>query len=215
MEQIAAAVAEAHHRIANSLALLASLVRLQARACLKEQALTASALRLLLDGIAARLNAIARLHRLLSQTPPEGDVALKPHLGEVCQDMIAAFSSPERPVRVACTGADCQVPVRHIHGLDLILCEIFINALKYARPGDAALILTVDCVPADGRLLLTVSDNGAGLPEGFDPAAQGGLGFRVIRSLAGEIGASLEIAAAGPGLGFRLSLPAAPSGKLS
>jgi len=211
MGQIAAAAAEAHHRIANSLALLASLVRLEARAAIRTgQGLSAFDLRRVLDGIATRLTAVARLHRFLSQMPLEGSTPLRPYLREICEDMIAAFSSPEQPLTVTHTGGDCQVPVRHVHDLALILCEIFINALKHAHPRGQPLAMRVDCVTAeDGRTVLTVSDDGVGLPDGFDPFHQGGLGFQVIRALASDMGAPLEIASNGAGLAFRLRLPAA------
>ena len=100
----------------------------------------------------------------------------------------------------------------------LILCEVFINAMKYAHPAGVPLIMTVDCrASTDGRLVLSVSDDGVGLPEGFNIAADGGMGFRVIRSLASEIGAELQINSTNLGLSFRLSLPASSmaSAKLS
>jgi two-component sensor histidine kinase len=90
--------------------------------------------------------------------------------------------------------------------------------MKYAHPAGVPLVMRIDCAPsADGRLVLTISDDGVGLPEGFDPIKDGGLGFRVIRSLASEIGATLEITSGGLGLSFRLSVPgsAMPSGRPS
>jgi two-component sensor histidine kinase len=91
----------------------------------------------------------------------------------------------------------------------LILCEIFINAMKYAHPTGVPLIMVVDCEPsADGRLVLTISDDGVGLPEGFQPEQNGGMGFKVMRSLAAEIGGELQILSTHLGLSFRLSLPA-------
>ena len=69
--------------------------------------------------------------------------------------------------------------------------------------------MALDCrATSDGRLVLTVSDDGVGLPEGFDPANNGGLGFRVMRSLAAEIGAEFQIETSNLGLSFRISLPA-------
>jgi two-component sensor histidine kinase len=210
MEQVAAAIAEAHHRIANSLALLAGLVRLKARATRARDRLSASEFQRLLEDVAVRLAAVARLHRFLSQMPLEGSAPLRPYLRAICEDMIAAFSSPEQPLTVTHTGGDCQVPVRHVHDLALILCEIFINALKHAHPRGGPLAMRVDCMAgADSRAILTVSDDGEGLPAGFDPLHQGGLGFQVIRGLAAGMGAPLEIASGGPGLAFRLRLPAA------
>jgi two-component sensor histidine kinase len=218
MEQVATTLAEAHHRIANSLALLASLTRLQARAGLRAgQTMTAPELHHLLNGIAARLNAVAHLHRVLSQMPLEGRAPLRPYLREVCQDLIAAFSSPERPITAAHTGDDCELPVKHAHGLALMVCEIFINALKHAHPDGARLTVRVDCALAeDGRTILTIGDDGVGLPEGFNQAGGSGLGLRVIQALAGNMGATLDIVS-GPGLSFRLAMPASvlPGVKLS
>ena len=90
----------------------------------------------------------------------------------------------------------------------LILCEAFINAMKYAHPAAVPLIMTVDCsLGRDGKLALTVSDDGVGLPDGFDTEKSGGLGFRVMRSLAAEIGGELRIQSTPLGLTFRIALP--------
>jgi len=101
------------------------------------------------------------------------------------------------------------VLMRHVQPLVLILCEIFINAVKYAHPAGVPLILVVDCeASADGELLLTVSDDGVGLPEGFQPERDGGMGFKVMHRLAQEIGSELRILSTHLGLSLRLSLPA-------
>jgi len=54
-----------------------------------------------------------------------------------------------------------------------------------------------------------VSDDGVGLPEGFDPEKSGGLGFRVMRSLAAEIGGALQIQSTPLGATLRVSLACA------
>jgi two-component sensor histidine kinase len=203
-------IAEANHRIANSLTLLVSLVRMQANAIGKRaQPLTSAEARLALEAVAARIGTISQLHRLLSHSPSDGTTNLKPHLREVADTLVAALSSAERPITVKHSGADCLVLVRHVQPIILILCEIFINAMKYAHPAQLPLTMMVDCAPAtDGRLVLMIGDDGVGLPEGFDPHKSQGLGLRVIRSLAAEIGATLDIRSSGLGLMFRLSMPA-------
>ncbi|OAI45035.1 hypothetical protein AYO42_03630 [Rhizomicrobium sp. SCGC AG-212-E05] len=202
-------VAEANHRIANSLTLLVSMVRMQAVSVKKNPAPLSNAdVRLMLDGIAARIHTISQLHRILSRTGDDGVLSLKPHLEEVTGTLVAALSSPEQQVKVMHTGTDCMVPMRHVQPIVLILCEVFINAMKYAHPANVPLIMTVDCsVSGDGRLVLTISDDGVGLPEGFDADKSGGLGFRVMRSLAAEIGGTLQIQSTHLGLTFRVALP--------
>jgi len=203
-------VAEANHRIANSLTLLVSMVRMQALSTAKRQEpLGTAEVRLMLEGVAARISTIGQLHRLLSHVPHDGCTSLVPHLRDVSAAMVAALSSSEQMVTVEHSGSDCMVLTRQVQPLILIICEVFINAMKYAHPTGVALVMRIDCAPAaDGRLLLTISDDGVGLPEGFDPASHGGLGFRVIRSLASEIGATLEVTSSSLGLCFRLSMPA-------
>jgi two-component sensor histidine kinase len=203
-------VAEANHRIANSLSVLVSMVRMQSMSVKKSAENYSNAeVRQLLDGVAARINTISQLHRILSQVGSDGAISLKPHLHEVTDALVAALSSPEQSVRVMHTGGDCMVQMRQVQPIVLMLCEIFINAMKYAHPSGVPLIMLVDCsVSGDGRLVLTMSDDGVGLPEGFDPAQSSGMGFKVMRSLAGELGGELQIQSTHLGLSFRLSLAA-------
>jgi two-component sensor histidine kinase len=203
-------VAEANHRIANSLTLLVGMVRMQAISIKKNSAPMISAeVRLLLDGVAARINTIAQLHRLLSHTADDGVISLRSHLQEITDALVGGLSSPEQMARVVHTGCDCMVQMRQVQPIMLILCEIFINAMKYAHPAGMPLVMTVDCnVGADGILTLTISDDGVGLPEGYDPQKTGGMGIRVMRSLAAEIGAELQVQSTHLGLTTRLSLPA-------
>lgn len=203
-------VAEANHRIANSLTLLVGMVRMQAASLKKRQELLSNAeVRHLLDGVAARINTISQLHRILARAGGDGVISLRPHLCEVTDALVAALSSPEQAVRVVHTGGDCMILMRQVQPIVLILCEVFINAMKYAHPAGAPLIMVVDCsTSGDGRLVLSISDDGVGLPDGFLPERNGGMGFKVMRSLAAEIGGDLQIQSTHLGLTFRLSLPA-------
>jgi two-component sensor histidine kinase len=202
-------VAEANHRIANSLTLLIGMVRMQAVTVKKRaEPFSNAEVRHLLDGIAARLSTISQLHRILGRSGQDGVISLKPHLHEVTDALVAALSSERQEVRVMHTGDDCMVMMRQVQPLVLILSETFINAMKYAHPSGVPLVMVVDCSSTpDGQLMLTISDDGVGLPEGFDPLTGGGMGFKVVRSLAAEIGAHLDIRSTHLGLSFRLSLP--------
>ncbi len=203
-------VAEAHHRVANSLALLISMVRMQAVSLKKQQGpFSEIEVHQLLDGIVARIHTISHLHRILSFTASDGVLSLRPHLRDVTDALVAALASPEQAVRVVHTGGDCMVSMRQVQPIVLMLCEIFINAMKYAHPTGVPLIMMVDCsAGADGRQILTICDDGVGLPEGFEVGHGGGMGFKVMRSLAAEIGSELDIRSTHLGLSFRLALPA-------
>lgn len=204
-------IAESNHRIANSLTLLVSMVRMQAQAAARRtDPVSPADIRLALEAVAARIGTIGQLHRMLSLLPQDGTASLRPHLCEVTDTLVQALSSPEQTVRVEHTGDNCMVQMKYMQPLILIICEAFINAMKYAHPAGVPLVLTVGCrSSSDGHLIVDISDDGVGLPEGFDPYQKGGLGFRVIRSLAAEIDAELKIHSSELGLTFRLSIPAA------
>src|SRR6185369_1844734 len=89
-------VAEANHRIANSLTLLVGMVRLQASSAKKRAEPYSNAeVRHMLDGVAARITTISQLHRTLSHGGTEGIISLRPHLHDVTHALVQAFSSPE------------------------------------------------------------------------------------------------------------------------
>ncbi len=52
-----------------------------------------------------------------------------------------------------------------------------------------------------------MSDDGVGLPEGFDPAKDGGIGFQIIRTLTAEIDGLLDVSSDNLGATFRLKVP--------
>src|SRR5665213_1386068 len=122
-----AIVAEADHRIANSLALLGGLVRLQPGAVAKTPRSYSSAeVRLMLDGVAARISTVAQVHHRLAKLP-EGVVAFGAHLHEICDGLIAAFSSEQQPVRIDYRCGDCLVQTKHVQPLTLIATELVLN----------------------------------------------------------------------------------------
>ncbi|HET7838782.1 MAG TPA: sensor histidine kinase, partial [Rectinemataceae bacterium] len=67
----------------------------------------------------------------------------------------------------------------------LIINELVSNALKYAFPGEASGHIRLVLERRDGReIFLGVTDDGVGLPPGFDPRRDGHMGMKIVFSLA-------------------------------
>lgn len=98
--------------------------------------------------------------------------------------------------------ADVAIP------LGLMLTEIITNANKYAY-GDAGGPILVDVRREDGRLILSVTDHGRGVPAGFrfDGNSQATLGRRRIASTARQLSGTLEVRDAQPGTMVVFSMP--------
>ena len=202
-------VSEANHRVANSLTLLSGLVRMQARAAGRAaQPFSNAEVRLMFDGVAARIATVGQLHRMLAHLPLDGAVDLGAHIRDLGNTLVAAFSSEQQPVLVEHHGAECHVLTTNVQPLTLILCELLTNAMKYAHPSGVAVNIVVHCEAlADGNLTVSVSDDGVGLPEGFDIQKDGGIGFQVIRTLTAEMGAQMDVSSDNLGATFRLTIP--------
>ncbi len=91
----------------------------------------------------------------------------------------------------------------------LVIAEMMTNALKHAHPTGIPVIVNVSCCRTDdGSICIEVLDDGIGFPEGFDESKDGGLGVRLMRSLAEQIDAELHFTNDGAGSSYRLTVQA-------
>ena len=80
----------------------------------------------------------------------------------------------------------------------LAIHELVANSLKHAFPGGMAavgvprVILRSRALP-DGGFELEVEDNGAGLPEGFDPRKSRTLGLQLVFTLIKQLKGVVEV----------------------
>jgi two-component sensor histidine kinase len=192
---------EADHRVRNSLQLVSSALRLQgmrkgADPRLREEFAQAS----------RRIEAVARTHERLHRPGAAGEIEFAGYLRGLCADLAAALAHPAIEV----DAADSPVAADKAVSLGLVANELVTNACKHARLDGAPGRVRVGLSRlGDGTLRLSVADEGAGLPEGFDPARSAGLGMRIIHGLARALGARLEVDPGPPGARFAVLLPAA------
>lgn len=201
-------LSEAQHRIANNLALIAGYTRLQATRLHKSgQPLSAREASIVLEEVAARIETVGELHRLLS-APGHGaqGIDLGRFLAKLCGGLMETVSFAGDTSIAHRDAGGCMVRPDQATPVALIVCELVTNALKYAHPTGVAGRILVSCRSTGDGLVVEVSDDGVGLSEDFDPTADGGLGFRVVRGLARQLGADLAYQSGGLGLTVRLTL---------
>jgi two-component sensor histidine kinase len=201
---------EVTHRIANSLCLLASTVSLRARHLTKQPRLMSShEVAQLLDEISARIVAVGQLHREIATQPGAAHLDLNEHLRNLCESIIAAVAQPGQFELLPSAEGVCAVKTDKILPICMIVAEAITNSLKYAHPTGVRGTLEIGCRrDADGSAVIEVADDGVGLPEDFDPLADGGLGSRTMDILARQLDAEISFIARPTGLCFRLRLPA-------
>jgi len=183
---------EADHRVANSLMLVASLLRGQAREMAKLPYVTGSEIKAALDDAAARVDAISQLHRLLSSSPnteSADSAAYLRGIGEAARRFGAIGTSITVNYDLA---NNLPLDPRRLSALGMLTSEAIINALKHAHPSGVDGTISVGFRKIGDECVLLIEDDGVGLPDGFNPMSDGGLGFRTMRQLALQLRARLN-----------------------
>ncbi|KAA0577585.1 DUF4118 domain-containing protein [Azospirillum sp. Sh1] len=191
---------ELQHRVANNMQFVSSLLDLQRRSVARSPDGAMAAL----EEAGRRLDTMARLHRRLHD-PRSGD-EFGSHVEALCRDMLAAAGVPGVACRVAVRAAP-QSPER-VLALAMLIVEALTNSLKHAFAGRGGGTVTIELNPVPGQpgqLHLLVTDDGIGLPDGFDVQRLPSLGWKIIQSLAAQLCGELSYGAAG-GSGTRIEL---------
>ncbi len=199
LEQKDLLIREVNHRVKNSLQLVSSLLSLQAR-----QINDPGVQRKFHDAV-SRILTIAHVHEQLCRIEHIRTVAFGLYLRELCADLERSASTDERS-HILVDAADIELPVAQAIPLALIVNELVTNACKYARPGGACTVTVSFAARPEGGWSLSVADDGIGLPDGFDLAAPGSLGLRLISALATQLGGTVAIDRTAPGACFRVDL---------
>jgi len=173
---------ELGHRVKNHLGMIVSLLRL------KQSRQTDHAAAEDFARAIERINTIAYLHDRLYRSGNVENVDVEKYLGDICDNLQASLLADTgirivREVEPFAFHVDQAVPI------GLIVNEVITNAFKYAfAPGEDGQI-TVRLRVRGERATLTISDNG----RGFGPNRTQGVGTRLVRALAEQIGARLRV----------------------
>jgi two-component sensor histidine kinase len=193
-------VSEANHRIANSLAAVAALVQQQIGGLREDQPpVEARQVRQLLAEVRARVDAVARLHRALSDLSAEEPIDVGTYLQQIAAELVSTLAIPDSVVLHFACELGCRVAPERALYLGLIVVELVTNSLKYAHPAGVRGKIEMQCWRTHNALVIEVADDGVGFPDGFDPATSRN-GLRIVRSLSKQIGAQVSFDSSDLGL---------------
>jgi PAS domain S-box-containing protein len=190
---------EVNHRAKNSLAIAASLLAIQGRRQ------PDPAVRALFEEAHDRLNAMARVHDLLSKSEKAQRVDVSVYVADLCQALKPITENDDR-IRFDAkmedgmlVDADTAVP------LGIVLTELITNAVKYAFPAPRSGMILVQARRSQpGWIELVVRDDGIGMSS----LREGSLGYGLVRSLVQQIRGEIDVRS-DAGLTVAISFPEA------
>ena len=177
LEVKSALLQEMHHRVRNNLQTVAALLSMQARRG-AGAGWTAP-----LHEAVKRIGSIAAVHDLLSREDI-GYTTVAAVAREVVDEATATLVPRNLAISYEVPEHNVGVSSRQATVLALLINELVANAVGHGlvgrRKGHLSVVATQ---PTPGRIVLCVSDDGLGPPEGFDLEAQAGLGLTIARTL--------------------------------
>ncbi|KNG95279.1 sensor histidine kinase [Pseudaestuariivita atlantica] len=175
-------IAEMDHRVKNSLSLVSTMMRMQQRDLQDEAAVSA------LDAAAMRVMAVARVHEGLQERKQDRTVDASDYVRKLMDDLCSVMGNDNRVSLSLAPGL--MVAGAKASHLGLIAVELVQNAIKHNPDREVLVSVSLDRV-GEEEATLSVTDAGAGLPDGFDLMRDGGLGLTVCVSGASMLGGEL------------------------
>jgi len=190
---------ELQHRVGNNLQMSASLLQLQKRKLTEPEARAA------IDEAARRLGMIGRVQRQLYD-PTGAQLDLATFLQQLAQDVLASSGRDGIGCTVVADGGlklspDAAIPTA------LIVAEAISNAVEHGFAAAETGTIAVTVRQQNERLLITVEDDGAGLPENFGDRAETNLGLRICKTLAQGLHGQFALEPGDQGIRARLDMP--------
>ncbi len=181
---------EVYHRVKNNLGVLNYLIDLQAGEIEDPQILDA------FGELQGRVRAMGLVHQKLYQTKDLARIDFGEYLEDMTSDLFYALSG-DRSITLRVEAENVFIDVNLAITCGLIVNELVTNALKYAFPasggGQANYEIRIEFGVQEEEYILTVSDNGAGLPPELDWRTTESLGLRLVNGWANQLGGSLEV----------------------
>jgi two-component sensor histidine kinase len=179
---------EVHHRVKNNLAVISSLLNLQAGH------VTDPATRQVFSDTQARVRSIALAHEMLYQSPGLSEVGVKDYISRLIDCLTASMGTLGGDVQVIQEIEDCRLWIDETIPIGFLVTELFSNCLKHAFTGRRGGEIRISFRSADqADRELAVADNGIGFPDYVDPERSGSLGLELVGIYVKQLRGRFEI----------------------
>ena len=186
---------ETHHRVKNNLHVISSILFLQSRAVKDKEILT------LFEETQNRIRSMALIHEKLYQSKDASQVNLKEYIVGLVKHLSNSFQNEEQKIKTDVHIEDVKLDMDTAISCGLIVNELLTNSHKYAFPKEKLnpnikneLLIDVKIEKDEkNKFVFTVTDNGIGLPENFNPNETDSLGLKLVNSIVAQLNGSIEI----------------------
>ncbi len=168
---------EVHQRVNNSLQLISSLLHLQNLTVNHDESHT------IIQDMQNRIHSLSLVYETLYQSHDLSRIDLGRYIRKVAEDLLANHENARERIQLSVASDKIALETDQAIPCGLITTELIQNALCHAFPEGRNGEVRISLRNIDGRCILTVSDNGTGLPESADVHTAESLGLSLVRTL--------------------------------
>lgn len=180
-------IREIHHRVKNNFHIVASLLEIQSSYLKNKEALSA------IKESQHRIHSMSIIHQKLYQSETLSTIHMPEYIYELVEYLRESYSIREN---ISFSLQIDNIALNHASAitLGLILNEAITNAIKYAfaKNQDGKIAISLSHI-SDSQLLLSIADNGRGLPVDFDSKIGASMGMELLQGLTDDLGGSFSI----------------------
>ncbi|MFC0512766.1 sensor histidine kinase [Mucilaginibacter angelicae] len=178
---------EVHHRVKNNLQIVMSLLNTQS-AFLKNNAALAA-----IRESQNRVQAIALIHQKLYSSSNVAYIDIAVYISELVNYLADSYDAHDRGIRFEQQIEPVKMDVAQAIPVGLMLNEAITNAITYAFPHRHGYINISLGTLDDNNMMLTIADDGIGLPQGFDIKEASSLGMEMMKALSKQLGGNFTM----------------------
>ena len=167
---------ETHHRIKNNLQTITSIIKMQKNNYHKTKTQNVD---VVIDDIISRIKSIAAIHDLLSKDVEGRSIV---NMKEVINSLLAFYIIEDKP-GVSFDLDDIFIPYNKTTSVSLIINELLNNCINHAFIDKNDGIIRITCKELKDSFLISIHDNGIGLPGGFSIEKLNSLGLFIVNSI--------------------------------
>ncbi|MHC1697806.1 MAG: response regulator [Geobacteraceae bacterium] len=192
---------EIHHRVKNNLQIISSLLELQCDYIHDDHSLR------LFRESQDRIKTMALVHERLYATADLASINVCEYLESLTKQLVFSYVADPEDIELDFAGVEFCLGIEEAIPCGLIVNELVSNSLKHAFPEKSERKISVTCrTDEENMVVLTVSDNGVGIPEGLDLNRTETLGMQIVCLLTKQLRGTIKIENDG-GASFTLRFP--------
>ncbi|MBD3345153.1 MAG: PAS domain S-box protein [Chitinivibrionales bacterium] len=165
---------ELYHRTKNNMQVISALLELQAASSNNED------VERIIRESQFRMQTMALAHEKLYKSKELSRIDMEPYLIDLTRFLMTIYDISPEKVGVRFKVDNIKLLIDLAIPCGLIINELLSNSFKYAFPGDREGRIYIEMHREEKTIQLSVSDNGTGLPHGFDITKSETLGIQLV-----------------------------------